>query len=89
MNTTWKVIGLTRLGIKPKSTAQEADALTARPTELLKCFVNAEKIYGIKNLRRVKCHGEKYCVRQKGFKIRFFGGLTCNQSAVVRLVDGS
>ena len=28
MNTNFKVIGLTRLGIKPKSTAPEADALT-------------------------------------------------------------
>ena len=27
-------IGLTRLGIKPKSTAPEADALTTRPSEL-------------------------------------------------------
>ena len=30
MNTNFKVIGLTRLGIKPKSTAPEADALTTR-----------------------------------------------------------
>ena len=36
MNTNVKVIGLTRLGIKPKSTvAPEADALTTRPSELL------------------------------------------------------
>ena len=35
MNTNFKVIGLTRLGIKPKSTAPtEADALTTRPSEL-------------------------------------------------------
>ena len=27
MNTNFKVIGLTRLGIKPESTAQETDAL--------------------------------------------------------------
>ena len=27
MNTNFKVIGLTRLGIKPKSTAQDTDAL--------------------------------------------------------------
>ena len=27
MNTKFKVVGLTRLGIKPESTAQEADAL--------------------------------------------------------------
>ena len=31
MNTNFKVIGLTRLGIKPKFTALEADALTTRP----------------------------------------------------------
>ena len=35
MNTKFKVIGLTQLGIKPKSTATEADALTTRPSELL------------------------------------------------------
>ena len=31
MNTNSKVIGWTQLGIKPKSTAQEADALTTWP----------------------------------------------------------
>ena len=31
----FKVNGLTRLGIKPKSTTPEADALTTRPSELL------------------------------------------------------
>ena len=31
MNTNFKDIGLTRLGIKPESTAPEADALTTRP----------------------------------------------------------
>ena len=36
MNNNFKDIGLTRLGIKPKSTAPEADALTTRPSELLK-----------------------------------------------------
>ena len=34
MNTNFKVIGLTRLGIKLKSTAPEADARTNRPSEL-------------------------------------------------------
>ena len=33
MNTNFEVIGLTRLRIKPKSTAPEADALTTRPSE--------------------------------------------------------
>ena len=32
MNTNFKVIGLTRLGIKTQSTTSEADALTARPS---------------------------------------------------------
>ena len=36
VNTNFKVIGLTRLGIKLKSTAPEADALTTRPFELFK-----------------------------------------------------
>ena len=31
MNTNFKVIGLTRLGIKPESTAPEADILATRP----------------------------------------------------------
>ena len=31
----FQVIGLTRLGIKPKSTTAEADALGTRPPELL------------------------------------------------------
>ena len=35
MSSNFKVIGLTRLGIKPKSTAPEANALTTRPSELL------------------------------------------------------
>ena len=35
MNVNFKVIGLTRLAIKSKSTAPEADALTTRPSELL------------------------------------------------------
>ena len=41
MNTSFKVIGLTRLEIKPESTAQQADALTTRPSELLKIFGGA------------------------------------------------
>ena len=42
MYTNFKVIGLTRLAIKLKSTAPEADALITRPSELLSvilCFV--------------------------------------------------
>ena len=35
MYIIFKVIGLTRLEIKPKSTVPEADALTTRPSELL------------------------------------------------------
>ena len=35
MNTNFQVIGLTRLRIKPESTAPEADAVTIRPSELL------------------------------------------------------
>ena len=35
MNTNLKVIGLTRLVIKPKSTAPESDAITTGPSELL------------------------------------------------------
>ena len=35
LNTNFKVIGLTRLGIKPESTAPEVDALSTRSSELL------------------------------------------------------
>ena len=34
VNSNFKVIGLTRLGIKPESTAQEADAFTTWTSEL-------------------------------------------------------
>ena len=34
VNTTFKVIGLTRLGIKPEPTHPEGDTLTARPSTL-------------------------------------------------------
>ena len=35
MNTSYIVIGLIQVGIKPKSSAPEADALTPRVSELL------------------------------------------------------
>ena len=38
MNTNFKVIGLTRLKIKPASTAPEADALCTRTFELLNVY---------------------------------------------------
>ena len=41
MNTNFKVNGVTRLGIKPKSTAPEANSLTTRPSEL---FNTAQKM---------------------------------------------
>ena len=41
MNTNFKVIGLTQLGIEPKSTAPEANAVTARPSELPRGLKNA------------------------------------------------
>ena len=53
MNTKLKVIGLTRLGIKPKSTAIEADVFTTPPAKLLK------NVYGLKTSRRK--HG--FCCR--------------------------
>ena len=34
MNTNSKVIGLTRLGIKPESTAPEVDALITQPSDM-------------------------------------------------------
>ena len=35
MNTNFKVVGLTRLGIKTQSIAPKADTLTTRPSEQL------------------------------------------------------
>ena len=35
VNINFKMIGLTRLGIKPMSTAPKADSLTTQPSELL------------------------------------------------------
>ena len=35
MNTSFKVIGLTRLGIKPEFTVPKKDALTIQPCEVL------------------------------------------------------
>ena len=49
MNTNFKVIGLTRLGIKPESSAPEADALTTRPFELSALPACAERL--VENLR--------------------------------------
>ena len=43
MDTKFKVIGMTRLGIKPESTIPEADALTTRLSKLLNFHLNALK----------------------------------------------
>ena len=43
MNTNFKVTGLTRLGMKPESTAPEADALTTRPSEPFKRLKKTKK----------------------------------------------
>ena len=46
MNTNFKVIGLTQLGIKPKSSALEADALTTRLSEqFIGCLFIAISLY--------------------------------------------
>ena len=44
MNKNFTVIDLTRLGIKPEYTAPEAYALTTRPSELLKIFIDTSTI---------------------------------------------
>ena len=41
MNTNFKVIRFTRLGIKPESTATEADALTTQASELHRLQLSA------------------------------------------------
>ena len=43
MNTNFKVSGLTQLGMKPMSTAPEADALTTRPSEPFKRLKKKQK----------------------------------------------
>ena len=60
MNTNFKVIGLIRLGIKPKSTAPEADALTTRPSELLSTKAS--------RLRRLQLN-DMYILRKKEEKL--------------------
>ena len=58
MNANFKVIGLTRLGIKLESTAAlEADALTTRPSELLNHMNYPTVIRKIKrkNLDDINC----------------------------------
>ena len=49
----FKVIGLTRFGIKPESTAQEADALygTTRASELLNWLVKCVYRYATRGTR--------------------------------------
>ena len=42
MNSNFIVIGLTRLGIKPESTAQETAALTTGPSEMTLKGLNCE-----------------------------------------------
>ena len=39
VNTNFKVISLTRIGMKPESAAPEADALTTWPSKLLRCVI--------------------------------------------------
>ena len=46
MNATFKVIGLTRFGNKPESTAPGADALTPWPSKLKIKNVNSEEFRG-------------------------------------------
>ena len=53
MNINVKDIGLTRLGIKPKSTAPEADALTTRPSKLLKFQQFMRYIFKILNIKKI------------------------------------
>ena len=48
MNTNFKVIGLTRHGSKPKSTAAEADALTTGPSELKKMMRIVQQLIELK-----------------------------------------
>ena len=45
MNANFKVIGLTRLGIKPMSTAAEANALTTQPSELI--FLHHNQMFDV------------------------------------------
>ena len=57
MNTNFKIIGLTRLGIKPESTAQEQTLCTTRQSELLninsnKINSNIKKLYAKSDLGR-------------------------------------
>ena len=49
MNTNFKAIVLTRLGIKPECTAPQADALTIRPSI---CFTGEENLKKVQRRER-------------------------------------
>ena len=54
MNTNFKVLGLTRLGIKPESTAPEADTLISRPFELCKPLISDLLMHMILTITKCK-----------------------------------
>ena len=59
VNTNFEVIGLTRLGIKSKSTTAEADALGTRPFELLPSPTDCSKAVVLKLVGSIepnRCH---------------------------------
>ena len=59
MNSNFKIIGLTQLGIKLNSTAPEADAPTSRPFELL-CRVKVIFLSGKPQVLKVLEEGQHY-----------------------------
>ena len=76
VNTNFKVIGLTRLRIKPKSTALEADALTTQPSELsivFGCIVFGEALrISVKNYSK----STKMAIRACPFSNFFRGSMS-------------
>ena len=61
MNANFKVIGLTRIAVKPESTAHEADVLTTWPSEKLSLMICGRVRVTSSDFFQVKVR-----VRQKG-----------------------
>ena len=83
MNTNFKVIGLTRLGIKSKSTAPEADTLTTRQFELGHAKVVIQRF-----IVRVEIALTSFiCLNLTGSTSTIFFGLFCRRIAFAEKIQ--
>ena len=84
VNTNFKVISLTQLGIKPESTAPKEDALTTQPSELSKHnylsnisrhkvqLLKAKKVKATKSLFYLQAHHIQNNNRKKQIKFSLY-----------------